>query len=153
MTTRIAFKLQVTATTRFHSLYDWCHQTMWLFTGASEDPEDETVMEKHGADALYSTVKRLMDAIHTEDEVAQQDAAHWLIQIAKTWRIRRRSESKLANGKPLVRILKENAPRSDLEWTEAELTKPKTLVERYISWVASGAWRVHREQLACISLV
>jgi hypothetical protein len=30
---------------------------MWLFSGEPEDPEDETVMEMHSADALYSTVK------------------------------------------------------------------------------------------------
>jgi len=80
---RIGFKLQVTATPGFHSLYDWCYQAMWLFSGAPEDPEDETVMEMHGADALYSAVKSLMHAIRTEDQDAQQDAAHWMIQIAK----------------------------------------------------------------------
>jgi len=36
---------------------------MWLFSGAPEDPEDDTVMEKHGAEALYSAVKSLMHAI------------------------------------------------------------------------------------------
>ena len=83
MNARIGFKLQVTAPPGFHSLYDWCYQTMWLFSGAPEDPEDETVMEMHDADALYSTVKSLMHAILTEDQDAQQDAAHRLIQIAK----------------------------------------------------------------------
>jgi len=43
---------------------------MWLFSGTPEDPEDETVMEKHGADALYSAVKSLIHAIRTEDEEA-----------------------------------------------------------------------------------
>jgi hypothetical protein len=153
MNARIGFKLQVTATPGFHSLYDWCFQTMWLFSGAPEDPEDETVMEMHGADALYSAVKSLMHAIRTEDEEAQQDAAHRMIQIAKPWTIRRWSESKLANGKPLVRIPKENAHLVDLEWTEEEQAKLKTLVERYTSRGASGAWRVHRWRLACFSLV
>jgi len=104
---------------------------MWLFSGAPEDPEDETVMEMHGADALYSAVKSLMHAIRTEDEEAQQDAAHRMIKIAKPWIIRRWSEWKLANGKPLVRIPKENAHLVDLEWTEEEQAKLKTLVERY----------------------
>jgi len=103
---RIGFKLQVTAMPGFHSLYDWCYQAMWLFSGVPEDPEDETVMEMHGADALYSAVKSLMHAIRTEDQEAQQDAAHRMIQIAKPWTIRRWSESKLANGKPLVQIPK-----------------------------------------------
>jgi len=118
MNAKIGFKLQVTATPGFHSLDDWCYQAMWLFPGPPDDREDETVKEKHGADALYSAVKSLMHAIRTEDEEAQQDAAHRMIQIAKPWTIRRWSESKLANGKPLVRILKENAHLIDLEWTE-----------------------------------
>jgi hypothetical protein len=52
---------------------------MWVFSGAPEDPDDETVMETHGADALNSTVKSLMHAIRTEDEDAQHDAAHRMI--------------------------------------------------------------------------
>jgi len=83
MNAKIGFKLRVTATPGFYSLYDWCYQTMWLFSGAPEDREDETVKEKHGADALCSTVKSLMHAIRTEDEEAQRDAAHRMIQIAK----------------------------------------------------------------------
>jgi len=49
---------------------------MWLFSGVPEDPEDDTVMEKHGAEALYSAVKSVMHAIRTKDEKAQQDMAH-----------------------------------------------------------------------------
>jgi len=114
MNAKIGFKLQVTATPGFHSHYDWCYQTMWLFSGAPEDPEDETVMDQHGADALYSAVKSLMHAILTEDEEAQQDTVHRMIQIAKPWTIRRWSVSNLANGKPLVPILKQNAHLVDL---------------------------------------
>jgi hypothetical protein len=77
-------------------------------------------MEMHGADALYSAVKSLMHAILTEDQDAQQDAVHRKIQIAKPWTIRRWSESKVANGKPLLRIPNENAHLVDLEWTEDE---------------------------------
>jgi hypothetical protein len=51
MNARIGFKLQVTATPGFHSLYDWCSHTLCLFSGAPEDPEDDTVMAKHGAEA------------------------------------------------------------------------------------------------------
>jgi hypothetical protein len=76
---KIRFKLQVTDTPGFHSLYDWCFQTMWLFSGAPEDPEDDTVMEKHGAEALCSAVKSLMHAIRSTDEEAQQDAVHRMI--------------------------------------------------------------------------
>ena len=126
---------------------------MWLFSGAPEDPEDETVMEMYGGDELYSAVKSLMHAIRTEDQDAQQDVAHWKIQIAKPCTIRRWSESNLTNGKPLVPLPKENAHLVDLEWTEDEQAKLKTLVERYTSWVASGACRVHRRRLPCFSLV
>jgi hypothetical protein len=126
---------------------------MCLLSGGPEDPEDETVMEKHDADALYSAVKSLMHAIGTEDQDAQQDAPHRMIQIAKPWMIRRWSESQLANGKPLVRILKENAHHVDLEWIEVEHAELKTLVEKYTLCCASGAWRVHRWRLACLSLV
>jgi len=153
MNTRIGFKLQLTATLGFHSVYDLCYQAMWHFSDAPDDPEDETVMEKHSADALYSAVKSLMYAVWIEDQDAQQDAAHWMIQIAKPSTIRRWSESKLANGKPLVLIPKENGYLVDVEWTEDEQAKLETLVERYTSRGASGAWRVHRWHLAYFSLV
>jgi hypothetical protein len=61
---------------------------MWLFAGAPADPEDDTVMETHGAEALYSAVKSLMHDIRTDDEEAQQDAVHQMIQIAMPWTIR-----------------------------------------------------------------
>jgi len=150
---RIGFNHQVTSTPGFHSLYDWCHQAMWLFSGAPEDPEDETVMEKHGADGLYSTVKSSMHAIRTEGKNAPHEAAHRTIQIAMPWTFRRWSDSKSANGKPLVQLLKENAHLVDLEWTEDRQPTLKTLVERYTSWGASGVSRVHRSRLAWFSLV
>ena len=70
-----------------------------------------------------------------------------------TWTIRRWSESKLAIGKPHVHLRKENAHHVDLEWTEEEEAKLKTIVERYTARGASGAWRVHRWRLACFSSV
>jgi hypothetical protein len=70
---RIGIKLEVAATPSIKSLYDWCYQLMWLFSGVHNDPEDTTVMEKPGADALYSAVKSLMHAIWTEDQDASQD--------------------------------------------------------------------------------
>jgi len=83
MNAKIGLKLHVTATPGFHSLYVWCFQMMWLFSGAPEDPENDTVMEKRGAEALYSAVQSLMHAIWTKDKEAQQDAAHRMIQFAK----------------------------------------------------------------------
>ena len=121
---------------------------VWLFSGAPEDSEHKTLMEKHGAKALYSAVKSLMHAIQTEYHDAQQDVAHQVIQIAKPWTIRRWSEMKLTNGKLLVRIPRENAHLVVLQWTEEEQAKLKTFVERYTSHGASGAWRVHRWWLA-----
>jgi hypothetical protein len=46
-------------------------------------------MEQDGADALNSAVNCLMHAIESEDEDAQQDVAHWMIQRAKPWTIRK----------------------------------------------------------------
>jgi len=77
---------------------------MWLFSGAPEDPEDDTVMEKHSDEALYPAVKRLMHANQSEDKGTQLDAAHRTIMIAKPRTINRLSELKLANGKALARI-------------------------------------------------
>jgi hypothetical protein len=107
----------------------------------------------HNAEALYSAVKSLMHAIQTKDKDAQQNEVHQMIQIAKPWTIRWWSESKLANRKPVVQIPMENAHLIDLKWTEEEQVHLKTMVERYTSWGASGAWRVHRWRLACFSLV
>jgi hypothetical protein len=88
------------------------------------------VIETHGGEALYSAVKSLMHAVRTEDNEAQQDAAHRMIQLAKPWTNRQRSESKLANEKPLIRIPKDNAHLIDLLWPEEEQAHPKTLMER-----------------------
>jgi len=153
MNAKIGFKIQVTATPGFHSLHDQCFQRMWLLSGAPYDPEDDTVIEKHGAEALYSAVKRLMHAIQTKDKEAQQDAAHQMIQIAKPWTIGLWSEFELANAKALVRIPKENSHLIDPEWTEGGQAHLMTLVERYTLRRASGTWRVHRWRLACFSLV
>ena len=129
MDANISFKLQVTTMPGFHSHYDWCYQTMWLFSGVPADPEDDTVMEKHGAEALYNAVKSLMHSNWTEDEEAQLDMAHQMIQIAKLRRIRRWSKSKLANGKPRIWLPKEDAILIDLELTENEQAILKTHVE------------------------
>jgi len=67
MRARIGSTLGVTAMPGFHSLYDWCYQTMWLLSGALEDLEDDKMMEKNGADALYAAVNSLMHAIRTEN--------------------------------------------------------------------------------------
>jgi hypothetical protein len=102
MKVKIEYNLQVTATPGFHSLYDLRYQAMWLLSGVPEDPEDNTVIEKHGADTLYSAVTSLMHAIPTDDEEAEQDVAYQVIHISKLWTIRKWSESNLPIRKPLI---------------------------------------------------
>jgi len=87
---------------------------MCLFSGAPENPENDTVMEKHGAEVLYSTVKSLIHAIQTEDKESQQDAADQMIQISKPWTLRRWSKSKLANPKWLNPMVRVNSLLTDL---------------------------------------
>jgi hypothetical protein len=76
-----------------------------------------------------------------------------MIRIAEPWTMRRWSESKLADGKLLVRLPMENAHIVDLEWTEEEQAKPMTLAGSYTLQGATGAWRVHKWRLAWYSLV
>jgi hypothetical protein len=153
MNASFGFNLRVTAMPGFHLLCDWCYQAMWLFSGAPEDPVDKTVMEMHGTDALYSTEKSWLHSIRTDEQDAQQDAAHRMIQIARAWTISCWSELKFPNEKPMGQIPKDNAHLVDLERTEDEQAQLKTIVERYISQGASGVWRVHGWHLACFSLV
>jgi len=54
--TRIVLKQQVTAMLGCHSHYDWCYQTMWLYSGVPEDPQDDTGMEKNSAETMHCTV-------------------------------------------------------------------------------------------------
>jgi hypothetical protein len=62
---------------------------MWLFSGAPEVPEDDTEMEMHGTDQLYSAMKSLLRDIQIEGEHARWDAVHRLIQTATTRTMRR----------------------------------------------------------------
>jgi hypothetical protein len=115
MKNSIGFKLQVIATPGFHSLYDLGFGTVWLYSGASDDPDNDTVIEKHSAEAFHSAVKSLMNAIWSKHDEAQQDVAHRMIQTAKPCTIRRWSQLKFANRKPLSLIAVENTHRIDLE--------------------------------------
>jgi len=154
MNAKIILKLQVIVTPGYHSLHDWCYQMMWLFSGATEDPQDDTVAEKHGTEAFDSTVNCSMHAMCNKDNGVEQEAAQWIIQLAKLWRITSRwSESELVDRRTLVPIQMENAHHVDFEWTEEEQAELQILVERYTLQGLSGAWRVHRSCLACFSLV
>jgi len=88
MKARIRFKLQVAVMPAFHSLFDRGSQMMCLYSGGAEDPKDITVIELHGAEALDSAAKRLMQAIWFDAEEAQQDEVHWMIYIVQPWMIR-----------------------------------------------------------------
>jgi len=70
MNVKIRFKLQVTARPELHSLDDWSYQMMWLFSDAPEDPQDDSVMDKHSANTEYSAAKSLMNTIRTEEHTA-----------------------------------------------------------------------------------
>jgi hypothetical protein len=104
MNAKIGLKLQVTATPSFHLLYDWCFQTIRLCSDMPEGPEDDIVMEKRGAEALYSAVKCGLHIVQTIDADAQQNVAYWIIQIGKPWTIRGRSESELTTSQCLQRV-------------------------------------------------
>ena len=153
MNKRIAFKIQVTAMPGFHSLYDWCYQAMWLFSGEPEDREDHTMMEQLGAEVRNSTMMSLMHAIRTDNKYVLKNSVHRKRQISKHWTNRRWLESPLATEQPLVRLLKENAHLIDLKWSAVEQTTLKMLVQRYTSQGGSGAWRVHIWWPPCVLLV
>jgi len=71
MNAKIGFKRQVTATPGFHSLFDMSHQKMRLFPGVPDNPENDTGIEKHSADAMHYAMKSPMHAIPAKDEEAQ----------------------------------------------------------------------------------
>lgn len=102
---------------------------MWLTSDAPADPEDDTVIDKHGEDTQNNAVKMMMHAIQIEDEEAQHDAVHQMIQIPHHRTIGSWAESKLANGKPLFQILMEIVDNIHFEWTEDKQTKLEALVE------------------------
>jgi hypothetical protein len=128
----------------FHSLYYWCFQPRWLFSGAPENPEDETVLENHCAKARNSAVNSGMHTIQANHNDTPQDAAHQLIHIATHWTRRGCPESKLAYGKPLDGLLKENTHLFDLECTVHWQTTLITIEERFTSRRVFGAWWVYR---------
>jgi len=126
---------------------------MWLISSVPGDPADYTAMEKHATEVQHFAEITTMQAIQTEDRKSQMDAAHQMIQIGKSWIIRKWSELKLGNRKPLVWIPTENAQLTDLWWTEYEEGKLKMLMERSISQGASRAGSVYSWLLACFLLV
>ena len=67
--------------------------------------------------------------------------------------MRRRSEWQLENGKPLVQIMNENTQLDNPEYSEDMQAQLETILNRYTSQGASGAWRVHGSRLACFPVV
>ena len=100
----IGFKIQVTATSAYHSLRDWANLTRWLFA-IPEVAEDRDAVTKHSPVTLE---KAVMDIQHTvsKDLPAheQQAAAQAMIDVVRPWMIRRWTESKLTSGAPLISI-------------------------------------------------
>jgi len=92
----IGFTLHVTAKPAFNSLFDCCYQTMWLFSSVPEDSENDSLMETHGAEALYSTVNSVLQAIWAKDTDALQDGVLLIPQVRQICIIRRPSALKHA---------------------------------------------------------
>ncbi|KAF8537453.1 hypothetical protein BDD12DRAFT_806924 [Trichophaea hybrida] len=84
---KIGVKLQVTVTPAYNMLNDRGNQTIWWLSGAPIRPEDNTLMELHGADALHMAVRSLTQGIRSDDDEAQKAAAEQIIRIAKPWTI------------------------------------------------------------------
>ncbi|KAF8536335.1 hypothetical protein BDD12DRAFT_890450 [Trichophaea hybrida] len=127
--------------------------TIWLFSGPPIRPEDKTLMELHGADALQVAVRSWTQGIRSDDNEAQKAAAKQIIRIAKPWTLRRWSESKLANGEPLVKMPKAKEHIVNLTWTTAEQQNLQQHVNRYMSQGEGGVYWVHRWRLGWFSLV
>jgi len=116
----IGLKCQVTANKKLCSLFGCKYGTVWLFSAAPGNGEDDTVMEKKCTEALYSAMKSLVHAIQTEDTAAQQDTAHYMIPFANSLMRRRRLESTLRIGKSLHMISKKIVYLLDLERTKKD---------------------------------
>jgi len=154
MNVTIAFRLQVTATPGFDSLYVLCYQKLWQFSAVPGHSEDDAVVDKHDAEDLYCCLLSMVHAIRTEDSQAAQNAVHWMIPIAMPWMMRRCSELTLANGKCDIYILYVNRNLFDHEWTDAEQAKFKILVQSFTSQSTAWAWRDNHCWLAgCLPLL
>jgi hypothetical protein len=63
--------------------------TVWVWVSPESEPTREIGPGVNTTDAMASAVKSLMHALRTEKQDAQQDLAHWMIQIAKLWTMMR----------------------------------------------------------------
>jgi hypothetical protein len=108
-------------------------------------------METHGAETLYYAVNSLMLVIWAEDEEAQLDKAHWMVQTATCQMIWKQLECQLLNGNPLMCVLKGNLYLVDLELTKVDQARLKALVEAYISQCDCGGWSIDLLRLECPS--
>ena len=85
-------------------------------------------MELHLLEALHVAIRSLTQGIRSDDDKAPKAASEQIIRIAKPWTIRRWSESKLADGEPLVEMPKVNKHIVNLTWTMAEQQTLQQLV-------------------------
>jgi len=131
MNGRIGFKIQVAAGLGYYSLSNWCYLMMWLLSSRPNDPENDILIKKHGAEELCFSGESLIHAIWTEDEKAQQYAAYWMRQIGMSQMIWRWLELQLPNGKPLIWIPKNEVYLTDQEWPKLQHAIQMMIVDRY----------------------
>lgn len=78
-----------------------------MCSAAPDGPNDDSIIQYNADKVLYSSANSGMHAICIEDNEAQQDAAHRIINIEHPSTIRRWSEVKVIQGITVVRIPKE----------------------------------------------
>jgi len=126
---------------------------MWHSAGVSEHLNDNIMIEKYNAEVLNFALKRVMHAIQTQQNKAQQDVVHCMIHITKLWTIRKWSKSKTTIEKPSLWLWIDNADLIDLKQTEEDQAQWMTLGERYTLHGTAAAWRIHRWSLVCFFIV
>lgn len=70
---------------------------MWLVSDTPDDLQDDTMREKHGTEALNSTVNCLLHGIQTEDQEARNDISHHVLRFAQPWTMSRGLKLQFAN--------------------------------------------------------
>jgi len=109
-------------------------------------------MENHSAMALQTVRKIIRHAKHPEDNLAKQDVVNHLIEIDNPWADRLWIQLIIMNWPWHCQNPGEITSHIDVEWTEPEPVKLKMLVEQITNGGVARIQRVHRWDLACISI-
>lgn len=80
---RIQFTIQLTAPPGIEPLYGLYYQTLWLFSGAPEDPEIYTLMDNNYAGGLDSAVTNMTHGVRTDDNEVQSVVALLMSQTRR----------------------------------------------------------------------